>query len=413
MAAPFDLLHKSIRGASREAVHTGVRRHLSYITGLENIPTHGPVVLVANHSSYADHYFILTIIDAVRGRGLGANTWFPTKAESFQGTLSKRWHDAWFCYPVNRDAPSQEVFTKAQRILDQGAVLCLYPEGTRGPGGRLLPLKSGAFRMALAAGAPVIPIGLGNLHRVLPKGSSYPSRENGYAVIGEPLTMPESLSDLRAASSNMRDEARDRIEQLIAQGAVESSNPETVASAAASIASMVNRRLINTMTDDGRVDSTTARSSAELAALGLRMAPNDVDLQLQLARSHALAAMNQPIPVRLARLTHIARTVRRIVAEHPDNAFANYFAGALHGELPAWAGGSRDAAMTFYTRAAQDTTLASRSLVSLAKLQIAGGDHAAALASLTAAEHAIAPTDSRKEIRLARIEKLREQLTAA
>ncbi|HEY0889506.1 MAG TPA: lysophospholipid acyltransferase family protein [Nocardioides sp.] len=413
MATPFDLRHVAVRRASRGQIHAGVRRHLTYVAGLENIPLEGPVVLVANHSSYADHYFILTLIDALRGDGPGGNTWFPTKAESFQSRLSRLWHDSWFCYPVDRSAPGEEVFRKAQEILDQGAALCLYPEGTRGDGAELLPFKSGAFRMALAAGAPVVPIALGNLHRVMPKGARRPSRENGYVVVGEPLTVPDDTSELHKAASQMRDQARERIEQLLAHGATAAADRTSVEAAAAAIARLVHQRLTRAMSEDGRVDDDTADSAALLAELGLRMAPAQVDLLAQQARCRALGALNRPAPVRLVRLAGVAKDVDRVLEDAPDHPFAHYLAGALRGRLPRWAGGSRADAKEHFAQAAQDPALASRSLVALAQQQIAEGDHAGAATSLAAAEQAIATTDARGEIRRNRISRLRSQLTAA
>jgi 1-acyl-sn-glycerol-3-phosphate acyltransferase len=59
----------------------------------------------------------------------------------------------------------------AQRELDQGSCLVLFPEGTRSRDGSLLPFKKGPFFLAMASGAPVVPVSIAGATRMLPKGS--------------------------------------------------------------------------------------------------------------------------------------------------------------------------------------------------------------------------------------------------
>lgn len=205
------MLAAAIRAASTPVIHQQVVRHLDYLTGLENIPRTGPVVIVANHSSYADHFMTLTLLHALRP----GQVWYPTKAEAFETFGSRVWHESMNCFSVQRDAPSDAIFIKAKEVLDAGNILVLYPEGTRGPGDQLLPFKSGAFRMALASGAPVVPIGMWNLHRVLPKGSSRVTNEVAAVAIGSALHITQA--EPREAITTMRHDAQRAIEALILQ----------------------------------------------------------------------------------------------------------------------------------------------------------------------------------------------------
>ena len=59
----------------------------------------------------------------------------------------------------------------AQRELEQGSCLVLFPEGTRSRDGSLLPFKKGPFFLAMASGAPVVPVSIVGATRMLPKGS--------------------------------------------------------------------------------------------------------------------------------------------------------------------------------------------------------------------------------------------------
>ena len=124
------MLAAAIRAASTPVIHQQVVRHLDYLTGLENIPRTGPVVIVANHSSYADHFMTLTLLHALRP----GQVWYPTKAEAFETFGSRVWHESMNCFSVQRDAPSDAIFIKAKEVLDAGNILVLYPEGTRGAG---------------------------------------------------------------------------------------------------------------------------------------------------------------------------------------------------------------------------------------------------------------------------------------
>ena len=102
-----------------------VHRHLHSIDGLENIPPTGPFVLVANHSSYYDHFVIGAIMLAVRD----TPTWFLTKEQSFQNLLSRIWHEAWYSIPVNRERAGSGTLRQVRSALSQGHVVTVYPEG--------------------------------------------------------------------------------------------------------------------------------------------------------------------------------------------------------------------------------------------------------------------------------------------
>ena len=92
---------------------------------------------------------------------------FLAKAEYFTGTGLKGWFTRWFYtaagqVPIDRtDADSaQNALDTAERILDEGKLLGMYPEGTRSPDGRLYKGKTGLARLALQTGVPVIPVAM-------------------------------------------------------------------------------------------------------------------------------------------------------------------------------------------------------------------------------------------------------------
>lgn len=138
--------------------------------GLEYIPRSGPAILASNHLAVMDSFYLPLV---VRRR-----ITFLAKAEYFTGTGLKGWFKRWFFtvvgqVPIDRtDADSaQAALNTAQRLLNKGKLLGMYPEGTRSPDGRLYKGKTGLARLALHTGVPVIPVAMIGTNRVNPPGT--------------------------------------------------------------------------------------------------------------------------------------------------------------------------------------------------------------------------------------------------
>ena len=140
------------------------------VEGLENVPANGAVILASNHLAVADSFYLPLVVNR--------RITFLAKAEYFTGTGIKGWFTRWFYtvagqVPIDRiDADSaQSALTTAQRILGQGKLLGMYPEGTRSPDGRLYKGKTGLARLALETQVPVIPVAMIGTDVVNPPGS--------------------------------------------------------------------------------------------------------------------------------------------------------------------------------------------------------------------------------------------------
>jgi 1-acyl-sn-glycerol-3-phosphate acyltransferase len=140
------------------------------VEGLQYVPRSGPVILASNHLAVADSFYLPLV---VRRR-----ITFLAKSEYFTGTGLKGWFNRWFYsstgqVPIDRtDADSaQAALDTAQRLLEQGKVLGMYPEGTRSPDGRLYKGKTGLARLALETQVPVIPVAMIGTDVVNPPGS--------------------------------------------------------------------------------------------------------------------------------------------------------------------------------------------------------------------------------------------------
>jgi len=135
------------------------------VEGREHVPTQGPVILAANHQSFCDSFFLPLVI--------GRKVTYVAKAEYFDS-----WKTAWFFraagqIPMNRSGgdASQRALDTATEVLRSGAVLAIYPEGTRAPDTCLHKGKTGVARLCLGCDVPVIPVGLVGTRTVQPPGS--------------------------------------------------------------------------------------------------------------------------------------------------------------------------------------------------------------------------------------------------
>ena len=138
--------------------------------GQEHVPATGPVILASNHLAVADSFYLPLVVSR--------RITFLAKSEYFTGKGIKGRLTAWFYtvagqVPIDRtDADSaQAALVTAERILNQGKLLGMYPEGTRSPDGRLYKGKTGLARLALETGVPVIPVAMIGTDVVNPPGS--------------------------------------------------------------------------------------------------------------------------------------------------------------------------------------------------------------------------------------------------
>lgn len=156
------------------------------IEGLEHIPTHGGAILASNHLAVVDS-FVLPLVVPRR-------ITFPAKSEYFTqpgliGRLKKAFFTGVGQIPIDRSGGSaaRDAMDTAVRVLREGRLLGIYPEGTRSPDGRLYKGKTGVARMTLEAGVPVVPVAMIGTDRVNPIGSRMWRPRKVHIRVGEPL----------------------------------------------------------------------------------------------------------------------------------------------------------------------------------------------------------------------------------
>jgi 1-acyl-sn-glycerol-3-phosphate acyltransferase len=188
------------------------------VEGAENVPLEGPAILASNHLSYADWLFMpLTLPRRVT---------FVAKAEYFTTPGIKGWFQRKFFagsgqVPIDRSGASaaEGALTAAKRILADGELFGIYPEGTRSHDGRLYRGKTGVARLALETGVPVIPVAVLGTDVVAPPGKKFGTFTRPGVRFGKPLDFSryEGMENDRYILRSITDEIMYEIMRLSGQ----------------------------------------------------------------------------------------------------------------------------------------------------------------------------------------------------
>jgi 1-acyl-sn-glycerol-3-phosphate acyltransferase len=154
------------------------------VLGRENLPTSGAFIVAPVHRSYVD-WLIVARITRRRMR-------YIAKAELWKSKITGRLLEALGCFPVNRSGADREALERCREVLMGGEPLVMFPEGTRRSGPVVEDLREGVAYLALRAGVPVIPIGIGGSERSMPRGSHVPRPRFVEVVIGKPVVPDEA-----------------------------------------------------------------------------------------------------------------------------------------------------------------------------------------------------------------------------
>ncbi|MCL2121125.1 MAG: 1-acyl-sn-glycerol-3-phosphate acyltransferase [Clostridiales bacterium] len=130
------------------------------IYGREHIPANGPVVIIANHISSWDPVFLYCLI---RRRA-----YFMAKAELFQIPPLRLLFKHICVFPVARDTVDRKAIRTALKVLEEGHILTIFPEGSRSKTGELMPFKAGASLFAHHTKATVVPVLFENTQKTFP-----------------------------------------------------------------------------------------------------------------------------------------------------------------------------------------------------------------------------------------------------
>ena len=157
-----------------------------WVTGGENIPRTGGVILASNHLSFIDSVFLPLIIER-RVTFLAKSDYYT--ARGIKGWAIKNFLKAAGMLPIDRSGgkASEASLRTGLSVLNQGDVLGIYPEGTRSPDGKLYRGRTGVARMVLEGNVTVVPVAMIDTEKVMPIGRKIPKVRRIGVVIGEPL----------------------------------------------------------------------------------------------------------------------------------------------------------------------------------------------------------------------------------
>jgi 1-acyl-sn-glycerol-3-phosphate acyltransferase len=149
-------------------------------TGRQHVPRSGPLIVVSNHLNNAD--------PAIVGAGVASRRIrYMAKIELFKppfGVLIRLWG----AFPVRRFEADIGALLTAERLLKQGQVLGMFPEGTRSLTGRMSTVHPGTALIALRTGAPVLPCAVTGTQR-LKNPLIVLTRPLMTVTIGEPISV--------------------------------------------------------------------------------------------------------------------------------------------------------------------------------------------------------------------------------
>jgi 1-acyl-sn-glycerol-3-phosphate acyltransferase len=185
-----------------------------HVSGRENVPATGAVILASNHLSFIDS-MVIPLMAPRKVSYLAKAEYFTTPG--LGGWLTKTLFTALGALPVQRQThrAAQEALDTAMSVLKDGGGFGIYPEGTRSKDGRLARGKTGVAWLALAADCPVVPVAVAGTDKIQPVGARWPRLHRCSVTFGEPLTFPEHRG--QAGNNRARREVTDRIMEAIAE----------------------------------------------------------------------------------------------------------------------------------------------------------------------------------------------------
>jgi 1-acyl-sn-glycerol-3-phosphate acyltransferase len=172
------------------------------VAGLENVPTHAPVILMSNHQSLADIAAIVTTLPRTQRWRFVAKKEL-TRVPIFGQALVASGHII-----IDRGDRQKAVGSlhRAAERIRAGTSVIVFPEGTRSPDGHLLNFKSGPFHLAIEAGVPIIPVTVSGSQRITPKGELQVHAGRVKIVYGTPIaTRGVPVADRALLAARVRD----------------------------------------------------------------------------------------------------------------------------------------------------------------------------------------------------------------
>ncbi|MFC1963933.1 lysophospholipid acyltransferase family protein [Chloroflexota bacterium] len=176
------------------------------VTGRENIPTKGPLLIAANHLSLADPPII--------GTSIRRKMIFFAKEDLFRAKYSSYFIRNYGALPLRRGGLNRKALASAEASLANGIALVMFPEGGRSRNLQLQDAFPGSAMLAIRLGVPILPVGISGTEVV--KGLGWCWRRPRITVnIGPVFMPPEDGNKDRAALQEFTDNIMEHIAALL------------------------------------------------------------------------------------------------------------------------------------------------------------------------------------------------------
>jgi 1-acyl-sn-glycerol-3-phosphate acyltransferase len=174
------------------------------VTGYENVPGTGGVIVAANHASYLDPLVV--------GAALKRRATYMAKEGLFKIPMIGEFVRS-FSFPVRRDRPQPSTIKEAVRRLKNGELIVMFPEGGRSVGGSILDAKRGVAVIAALSRVPVVPALVSGTDASLPVGGRLLRPAKITVTFGKPLEVGREETD-REYQERISKDMMDEIKKL-------------------------------------------------------------------------------------------------------------------------------------------------------------------------------------------------------
>ena len=171
---------------------------------VDNVPTHGGMLLVSNHESFLDPMMI--------GPSLPRSIYYMARRSLYDAPVFGWLIRAVKTLPVERGGGERVLMRMALDVLSRGEGLLVFAEGTRSPDGEVKPFTAGFALLAARAKVPIVPVGVHGGFEAWPRHRLLPRFGVTHVAFGEPLPPPGAQKGACRATA---EETRQRVLSLV------------------------------------------------------------------------------------------------------------------------------------------------------------------------------------------------------
>lgn len=179
------------------------------VVGREHIPQTGPCLLVANHASFLDPF----VIGAAAPRTIHYITYAFFYYHPVCHWFCKRAH----CIPIKKEGNDVSALKQTLRLLKQGEIVGIFPEGARSKDGKIGKTEPGTALIALKSNVPILPAGIQGTYEAFPKGAKFPKPRQITISFGRPFFLTDYICNAEKMNTELQQQAMYAIMKKIAE----------------------------------------------------------------------------------------------------------------------------------------------------------------------------------------------------